>query len=105
MEKQKKQYKITRNITWKDFPPAELAQLQNDLGLKKSLTIAECAIWLGISCSGVSRLIKKGILSAYHPFGAQAVRIDVEASKPLLDQFKKETACASLVHQEAKIDE
>lgn len=73
--------KITYETNWKDIPLAELVEIQSVLDKKPSMTVSECAIWLQMSLSGVKKLIKKGEIVTYHPFGSKHVRVDTEATK------------------------
>lgn len=99
MSKNKTEYNFTYKDSWKNFPPEELLKIQQVLSQKMSLTIPEAAIWLGVSPNHVSKLIQKGILSAYHAFGSRSVRIDVEQSKKLLKSLRESENSVSKVYQ------
>lgn len=78
--------KIQSRTNWKELSQEELIKMQNLLDKKPSMTIGECGIWLQMSISQVHKLIKKGQIVAYHPFGGTATRIDTEATKKNLKQ-------------------
>lgn len=66
---------------YNDFSSKELQEVRNILSKNKTLTPSEASILLQIPLDGIYKLIKKGAVVAFHPFGIKSRwLVNVEAT-------------------------
>ncbi|MBC9709998.1 MAG: hypothetical protein H9W80_12355 [Enterococcus sp.] len=60
--------------------------MQKILSKKKSVTIPEAGILWEASPNTIFKMLNKGLLVGYHPFGTKHTRIDVAKSNAILEK-------------------
>lgn len=77
--------KLKNTINIKDLTPKQLTLLQEEFATRKYLSVAECAVWLGLSCKTIYRYIDNKLISAYKWNGeTSSYIIDVARTKKIL---------------------
>lgn len=77
--------KITNKAKYGDFTAKELRALQEEYDSRMYLTVAEAAIWLGVSIETIYRMIEKNRIVANRITSNNGpYRINVEATRELL---------------------